>query len=84
LLKPDKLIVLNLPPDDVLGRIGERGYAAREKFGREYFNKWLEAVKENNRIFLENLDKLGMDYNIIDARRSADDICREILSGLRT
>ena len=84
LLKPDKLIILNLPSDDVSRRIEGRGYAARERFDREYFGKWLEVVKMNNKIFLENLDKLGMDYNIIDARRSADDICREILSGLRT
>jgi len=84
LLKPDKLIILDLPSDDVSRRIEGRGYAARERFDREYFGKWLEVVKMNNKIFLENLDKLGMDYNIIDARRSADDICREILSGLRT
>lgn len=82
-LKPDKLIILNLPPDDVSGRIGGRGYTARERFGQEYFRRWLETIKENNRIFLENLDKLGVDYDIIDAKQNADDICGEILSILK-
>jgi deoxyadenosine/deoxycytidine kinase len=83
LLKPDKLIILNLPPDDILKRIGERGYMARERFGQKYFGKWLEAVKENNRIFLENLDKLGIDYVIVDVGQSADDICGEISNILK-
>ncbi|MBI4836917.1 MAG: AAA family ATPase [Candidatus Portnoybacteria bacterium] len=79
LLKPDKLVILNLPPDDILRRIGGRGYMTRERFGQKYFEKWLEAVKENNRIFLENLDKLGIDYIIIDARRGVGDIYKEVL-----
>jgi deoxyadenosine/deoxycytidine kinase len=83
LLKPGKLIILNLPADDVSRRIGERGYMAREKFGQKYFRKWLGAVKENNRIFLENLDKLGIDYTIVDARQGADVNCDKILNILK-
>lgn len=78
LLKPDKLIILNLPPDDILKRVGGRGYVARERFGQEYFNKWLEVVKTNNKTFLENLDKIGVDYVIIDASNDVEGVCKEV------
>jgi thymidylate kinase len=83
LLKPDKLIILNLPSEKIIERIGGRGYAAREIFGREYFNKWLEIVIVNNKTFLENLDKMGVEYKIINADRSTEEVCGEILNILQ-
>lgn len=63
ILKPDKLIILDISFKESLRRTTARGYFAREKFGRDYLKKWQAAIEENNKVFLEIVNELGINYD---------------------
>ena len=66
LLKPDLLIILDVPFFVSLERAKNRGYFARENFSSEYKIKWQDAVKKNNRIFLNMINSIKVNYIKID------------------
>ena len=66
ILKPDLLVILDIPFSLSLDRAKNRGYFAREDFSEEYRNKWQRAIKKNNRIFLDIIDEFLVDYTEIN------------------
>ena len=67
-LRPDLLVILDIPFDLSLERTKARGYFAREDFGEEYKKKWQKAVNENNSLFLEIIKQIRVDYKIINEK----------------
>lgn len=63
--KPDKLIVVDTPPEEIQRRVGERGYYSREKFGKEYVEKWRETTAQNYELVKAEIKNLGVNYEII-------------------
>ncbi|MCK5510806.1 AAA family ATPase [Candidatus Parcubacteria bacterium] len=66
LLKPDLLIILDIPFSVSMERTKNRGYFAREDFSNEYKIKWQEAMKKNNRIFLNMINSIKINYVKVD------------------
>lgn len=65
ILKPDQLLILDIPFEVSLERTKERGYFARENFGEEYKKEWQKAVWENNQLFLNIVEDLEINYKKI-------------------
>ncbi|MCK4539859.1 AAA family ATPase [Candidatus Parcubacteria bacterium] len=66
LLKPDLLIIVDIPFYLSLERTKNRGYFARENFSNEYKIKWQKAIKKNNRVFLNMINSIKINYIKID------------------
>ncbi len=78
LLFPDKLIILDLSVDALQSRLTSRGWAPRQNLGRDYFENWMKAVKDNYDLVLRLIPEFGIDYLIVDATRPADEVYNEI------
>lgn len=76
ILKPDLLLVLDIPFELSLERAKERGYFAREDFGEEYKKKWQNAIEKNNQMFLRILDELKVYYKLIDEESDYNNILK--------
>ncbi|MEA1963173.1 MAG: AAA family ATPase [Patescibacteria group bacterium] len=83
LLKPDLLVILDIPFSLSLERAKNRGYFAREDFDDDYKNKWQKAIEGNNKIFLNIIDKSMVNYVEIDGCESGNKFCQELLKKIQ-
>ena len=74
LLKPDLLIILDIPFSLSQERAKNRGYFARENFSEEYRKKWQQAVENNDELFLNIIDSFSVNYVKIDGRKDEKDL----------
>lgn len=87
LLFPDKLIVFNISKNKRLKLMGERGYFARDKFGKAYRKKWEKIIEKNDKILKDNLRKINTDCLMVkdkDINNSFKDVVGEIKKIIKT
>lgn len=65
-LKPDLLIVFDMPFSLRQERTQARGRFTRGNFSEEYQRRWQKAAEENNKMFLGLLDDIGIEYEKVD------------------
>src|SRR3989344_7810189 len=63
--KPDRLIVVDISPEEALNRTQERGYYSREKFGKDYVENWRKTVRQNYELFKKEASSLGIKLEIL-------------------
>lgn len=63
--KPDKLIIIDTSPEEALNRTQERGYYARERFGKDYVENWRETVLWNYNLFKKEASNCGVKYDVL-------------------
>ncbi|MBI1755192.1 AAA family ATPase [Candidatus Azambacteria bacterium] len=78
LVRPDMLVVLSVPQSVAQERVKQR-WLPRQEFGDAYMKRWRDAVEMNNKLLKENIDKFGVKHIVIDAARSVNDVCEEML-----
>ena len=65
IVKPDKLIVLDVSDEELARRVGGRGYFARAGFEDNEIKDWETVMRENDKIIKDNLKRLGIGYSLI-------------------
>jgi hypothetical protein len=65
-LFPDLLVLVVASPAIIKQRLDKRGYTSRENLGRDYSEKWLNLLSKNFDFLAKNVDKIGVNYLIIE------------------
>lgn len=63
--EPDRLIIIDILPEEALNRTQERGYYARERFGKDYVENWRKTVLWNYNLFKKEASNCGIKYDIL-------------------
>lgn len=82
LLKPTKLIILDLPFDELEKRAQERGYFSRDEYDEIYKLSWKNMLKKNYDLFKNSAGILNLNYLLINAVGDTEQIYQDILKTL--
>lgn len=82
ILRPKKLFIFDLSLENMKLRTTSRGYFGRENFGKEYSEKWIETIINNNALIKKELPSISQNFLLINANQNIDEVYSKILNNL--